>query len=249
MQSRIKNMVLQICSRQFRNYFIYVLSIIVIVSQGSCKKYLDKKPAQNLAVPSTLSDLQAVLDNQDANRAAPQFLELVADNYYITTSSWSNLIDDIRKTYLWAKDAKITVENGTWSEPYQAIYKANFVLEILPDIKFNESERNDYNRIKGTALFVRAFMFHSLAQLYCMPYNFSANSDLGIVLRKTSDVNSPVSRATVQQTYDQIIDDLKTAIELLPVKSLYATRPNKAAAYGLLARTYLSMRKCCFEFE
>jgi tetratricopeptide (TPR) repeat protein len=49
-------------------------------------------------------------------------------------------------------------------------------------------------------------------------------------------------RSTVKETYDQIISDLKTAAELLPDKVLFPTRPNKAAAYGALARTYLSMR-------
>ena len=41
-------------------------------------------------------------------------------------------------------------------------------------------------------------------------------TDLGLVLRMTSDINEPTKRATVQETYYQIIKDLKEAAELLP---------------------------------
>jgi tetratricopeptide (TPR) repeat protein len=60
-------------------------------------------------------------------------------------------------------------------------------------------------------------------------------------LRLSSDINIPSTRSTVQQTYDQVIADLKKAADLLPENSGYATRPNKISAYGALARVYLSM--------
>jgi hypothetical protein len=46
----------------------------------------------------------------------------------------------------------------------------------------------------------------------------------------------------VQQTYDHIINDLKSAAELLPITVIVSTRPSKVAAYGMLARVYLSKR-------
>jgi starch-binding outer membrane protein, SusD/RagB family len=242
MRIEITNKAQSTILRRFVKSCFYALILITVLFQFSCKKYLDKKPSQDLAVPSTLADLQAVLDNQIVNNFGAQFLEVVADNYYVTTATWNNLSEDIRKTYIWDKDARITVENATWSNPYQAVYKSNFVLDLLPNIKFSESERGSYNNIKGFALFNRAFMFHELAQLYCRPYSTTAGSDPGIVLRKTSQIDQPVSRSTVQETYDQIIADLKEAVDLLPVQGQYNTRPNRAAAYGLLARVYLSMR-------
>jgi starch-binding outer membrane protein, SusD/RagB family len=225
-----------------RTWVVWVCWTIIMITQLSCKKYLDKKPSQNLTVPSTLADLQAVLDNQNINHSSSGYLEIVADNYYLTTTSWQGLIQDYRKTYTWDKEAKITVANDGWNTPYQAIYYANFVLDLLPKIKYGEGELTDYNNIKGTALFSRAFMFHELAQLYCKPYSTDAANEPGIVLRMTSEVDAPVFRSTVQQTYDQIINDIKAAIELLPLTSINAMRPGKAAAYGLLGRVYLSMR-------
>jgi hypothetical protein len=225
-----------------RTLVVWVCWAIIMVTQLSCKKYLDKKPAQNLTVPSTLADLQAVLDNQTVNLQSSEYLEIVSDNYYMTTLSWQALHQDYRKTYTWDKDAKITFHNEGWLTPYSAIYYANFVLDLLPKMKYEESEKAVFNSIKGMALFCRAFLFYELAQLYCKPYSTEAANEPGIVLRMTSEVDAPVFRSTVQQTYDQIINDIKAAIDLLPLASLNAMRPSKAAAYGLLSRVYLSMR-------
>jgi hypothetical protein len=222
-------------------YLILVFSTAVVLL-ASCKKYLDQKPRENLAVPQTLTDLQALEDNQMINGSANRWLEFVADNYFLTTSAWNNQPKDAHDNYIWAPDAKIT-ESGavTWTAQYNAIYQANFVLDLLPTITTSESEKDTYNSIKGTALFSRAFMFHQIAQLFCKPYSSSSLNDPGIILRFSTNVKAPVTRSTVKETYDQIINDLKLAVELLPEKALYTTRPNKAAALGLLSRVYLSM--------
>jgi hypothetical protein len=60
-------------------------------------------------------------------------------------------------------------------------------------------------------------------------------------LRLVADINEHISRATVDQTYQQIISDLTYAAQLLPVTPLYKTRPSKPAAYALLARVYQTM--------
>lgn len=207
----------------------------------SCNKYLDKKPQQNIAVPSSLADLQALLDNQSMNSTSPGYLEFIADNYYLSSSSWASAVNEDRNNYVWANEA-LTPDFSTWTPSYETIYRSNFVLDFLPKISVNESDYNVYKSIKGSAFFYRAFQFHQLAQLFCKPYTSSADSDLGIVLRLTSAVGDASVRSSVQQTYDQIISDLKMAVELLPEKSLFSTRPNKAAAFGMLARVYLSMR-------
>src|SRR5690606_24507533 len=56
-------------------------------------------------------------------------------------------------------------------------------------------------------------------------------------------INTINTRSTVEETYNQIINDLTFAVDLL--KEVPTTRysPSKPAALGLLARIYLSMRK------
>ncbi|OQP55888.1 hypothetical protein A4H97_20060 [Niastella yeongjuensis] len=215
---------------------------MVLAMNSSCKKYLNEKPKQNLATPSTLSDLQALLDNGYSNGNSTCYSEFLADNYYLTASAWSGATIDDRLNYTWDKDAKLISRSSIWNAPYSAIYNANLVLDYLPNIKISASDSTSYKNIKGTALFCRAFMFYQLAQLFCKPFTSSAATDLGIVLRTTAAVEAASTRSTVQQTYDQIINDLTIASVFLPATTLFSTQPNNAAACGLLARVYLSMR-------
>lgn len=220
-------------------YKTSIALLLIVLLQVSCKKYLDKKPLPNLFVATTLNDLQALLDNRNVMNLSLQLSELVSDNYYATSADYSSNSIDIRRNYIWDKDAFYPTD---WNTPYRSIYYANDVLEQLPKIKIQEQDKELYNDIKGSALFYRAFQFQQLAQVYCKPYSPSANTDLGIPLRLTASITEPSARSTVQQTYDQIINDLKEAAGLLPKTTSYPTRPTKAAAYGALARTYLSMR-------
>jgi starch-binding outer membrane protein, SusD/RagB family len=91
-------------------------------------------------------------------------------------------------------------------------------------------------------LFYRAKNFYDILQEYAPVYDSSkAATDLGIPLRLTSDINIVSKRATVKDSYNQVIADLTAAIPLLPVTPLYKTRPSKPAAYALMARMYLSV--------
>lgn len=222
--------------------FWIVYSVCMI--NTSCRKQLDVKPLKRDLVPTTLNDLQALLDNQQANNNSPGLLELVADNYYVNSADWqtyASFLGDECQHYIWQSDA--VPHNSSWAGPYQRpVFTANLVLDQLPLINLNSGEVERYNNIKGTCLFFRAYAFHQLAQLYCNPYSSSAESDPGIVLRLNSNIIEQSVRATVKQTYDQVINDLTEAINLLPAVSSYPTRPNKTAAYAALSRVYLSMR-------
>lgn len=85
-------------------------------------------------------------------------------------------------------------------------------------------------------------MFYELAAVFCKQYDINtATNDPGICIRTKSDVHHLEPRSSVAQTYNLIINDLKVAASLLPVIAVYKTRPCKAAAFALLARTYLQM--------
>ncbi|HEX2629101.1 MAG TPA: RagB/SusD family nutrient uptake outer membrane protein, partial [Chitinophagaceae bacterium] len=226
-----------------RSYHLYITAIIAGLGLllVSCKKFLDEKPLQSTVVPSNLRDLQAILDNYtQMNQKGPQLLEALTDNYFITTATYNSRSVNDRMNYIWDKDA---TEYNNWYTPYTGpIYYANVVLDQLSEINYNAgTEQAAYNNVKGSALFFRAFYHYAIAQCYCRPYSTTAATDNGIVLRLTSNINVPSARSTVQQTYEQIIADLKDAARLLPDTALYPTRPAKPAAYGALARTYLAM--------
>jgi starch-binding outer membrane protein, SusD/RagB family len=222
--------------------------LFFLFSASSCRKFLDEKENKAKVIPQSLEDVQALLDNYTLMNFRYAFTGLparVGDEYYLLSSYWASLsnIDD-RLNYVWDRNA---TSKNEYDGLYQPVYYANNALDILSSLNMNKNNSSEYNNIRGQALFHRSFAFYHLAQLYCKPYDLStASNEPGIALRLKPDIEEKSIRSTVQQTYDRIITDLKEAASLLPSVpyslSYWIMRPGKAAAYGALARTYLSMR-------
>jgi len=224
------------------NVAILILTVI-FVQLFSCKKYLDEKPDKGIVVPRTLTDLQALLDNSTQMNvvATPNFGESSADDYFLTPNSYNSFPSDYKNIYTW-KRGDYFFQND-WSFAYTAIYNSNYCLEILRTIPVTSANQTQWNNVKGSALFYRSYYFLNLMWVYAKAFDeSSANSDLGIVLRLASDFNIPSVRSSVKDCYQRIIQDGIDAISYLPDYSIHVMRPSKVAAYGLLARAYLSMR-------
>ncbi len=221
----------------------YLILLILSIQLFSCRKWLDVKSNIADITPASLDDYQAIMDNDQAlNDGSPGLALSSCDNYYVTYSVWQARSATDRNCYTWVPDIYEGASPQDWSKPYKAIECTNIALEGIQNIAITPANQVQWNNVKGSALFVRSMMFFNLAQTFAPPYNAAtANTDLGIPLRFTSDVNQVSVRASVEATYQQIITDLKEAENLLPVFPAYQTRPSKPAVYGLLAKVYLNM--------
>ncbi|WP_293942166.1 MULTISPECIES: RagB/SusD family nutrient uptake outer membrane protein [unclassified Sphingobacterium] len=121
-----------------------------------------------------------------------------------------------------------------WSNCYQLIKNANNAVSGLEASNTLTPAVKD--QLLGEAKFFRAYAYFYLANLY---------GDVPLQLRDDLHAfeDATLSRAPVQQVYDQIIADLKDA-ESKMATTYDATasprgRANKAAASALLARVYL----------
>jgi tetratricopeptide (TPR) repeat protein len=225
-----------------------ILYIILILAFASCKKqdeWLNAKSNKSDIVPSTLEDFQAILDNNTImNTNYPAMGIIGSDNSYVTdlTATTAGAIYE-RNAYKWAADVyEGDLSSSDWGSAYKVIEYANIVLDGLQKINSDTQNQAQYNNVKGSAIFYRAIAFYQLVQIYAKPYNaVSANTDLGIPLRLSSDVNVVVQRSTLEETYQQIISDLISAENLLEISPIYKTRPSKTAAQLMLAKTYLLM--------
>ncbi|MFC3198228.1 RagB/SusD family nutrient uptake outer membrane protein [Parapedobacter deserti] len=218
--------------------------IVAAMCFCGCEKYLDIRSSKSTVIPSSLDDLQALLDATPHINLGfyPALLEIATDDYFVPHNIYNLVTAFEQESYIWKPEPLYLQQdvNGEWTNPFRNVSIANTVLDRLPMIDGNTSTRGQH--IKGTALFFRGFSYFLLAQVYCAPYNTQGNnSGLGLPLRLTPDFNEPSVRSSVQGTYDQIISDLNSAADLLPVTVEFPTRPNKAAAYAALARAYLAM--------
>jgi len=229
-----------------------VLSVLVMVT-GACKKsdFLDKKPDSKLVVPKTLKDFQAILDNDSEMNGIPYGEGLVphlgetgADNYFLLDQTYNSSINNplYRSYYLWAKDVNTSDPVPDWNRPYQCVFYANVVLDGLKTLEAGEQKTAAFSTVKGSALFYRAHALYQLAQVFAPPYQESTASSVpGIPLRLNADVGERITRPTLKASYDQILNDLLSAKNLLGTDNSIKERPSRQAAFGLLARTYLAM--------
>ncbi|NNU34424.1 RagB/SusD family nutrient uptake outer membrane protein [Mucilaginibacter sp. S1162] len=225
---------------QHTRYRLTLGLLLMVLALPACKKYTDAKPDQKITTPSTIDDPEGMLDNYSVlNAQYPSASEVSADNYYLADADYSSLVERQRNFYLWQKTDDI---GGDYTAPYNSIFYANIMLETLG--KLSGSDPVKMNEIKGSALFLRGSYHYALAQLFAVPYDEqTAVTDLGIALRLRSDIADLPVRSTIAATYTAIITDLKAAVPLLPASPLLKYRPSKPAAYAMLARVYLSMRK------
>jgi len=223
--------------------FLTIYLALFVTFHTSCNKYLDIQANKNQVVPEDLTDLQQILDgSQNINFNFCSIGEVSADNYFLKQKVFDGLNEVGRKFYTW--ENPVYNFNNDWAKAYITVYNCNLVLDKIKEIKRVEANKNDWDNVKGSALYYRASQYLSLVWTYSKAYQDDTSAkDLGIVLRSTSDFNVKSERATVLKTYRVIVDDLLAAADILPDKAIHVMRPSKITAYAGLARAYHSMAK------
>ncbi|ALL05757.1 hypothetical protein AQ505_09790 [Pedobacter sp. PACM 27299] len=226
-------------------WFIFTLSVV------SCKKdFLNKKPSTGIVQPVTLDDMVGIMDNGLFFFCSPSLSIASSDEYqYKDYNTYKALPDEVgRNTYIWALDLYGSQSDmRDWSAPYEAIFYANSAIVGLEKIPLNQSNAELYKFTKGWAHFNRAYSFYALASNFCKSYDSrTASSDLGLPLKISPDIDVIMQRSTIKETYEQILQDLSIASELLEGKRLPTekkNRPSLTAVYAFQARMYLNMRE------
>lgn len=127
-----------------------------------------------------------------------------------------------------------------WDYSYKAIAQASNAMKFL-----KEGESVEVDNQIGECYYIRGLMYFYLVRAYGRPYYQSPETNLGVPIvngtpeNPLGELNFP-DRATVKETYEQIIADLTKAESLLTLKkgNIYAT---KEAAQAILSRVYLYM--------
>ncbi len=225
-------------------YFWLLPLTISLPFFGCMKAFLDEKRDKSQVVPSTLDDVVAMLDNSSLNAYSSHLLgEIGSDDYYVLPDRWRSLASPVEKNgYIWEEDVFQGEPSVDWNRGFEKVMLANLAIEIVEEIAESEGNKRSRDEAMGMALFVRGTNYFNLAQLFCAQYDAVTSVDeLGLPIRLRSNVNAKIKRSTLAVTYGQLLDDLTQAAKLLPERGSVATRPSKAAAFGMLAKAYLQM--------
>ena len=124
-------------------------------------------------------------------------------------------------------------DNSPWKSYYNGLFRCNFALEAISAMDDALFTGDNKNWFLGQAHFMRAFYLWQLAERY----------ETFPLTLKTEVENMP--KASVDEIYQAIADDLQQAIQLIPGKYGYsrdnnlAGRATKYAAEALMGRVWL----------
>jgi starch-binding outer membrane protein, SusD/RagB family len=220
-----------------------------LMLMASCKKQLKEKPFSFLTpdnyytnatdAQTALNGILNTLQQQPSyQRTVWLISELSADNLVGTTTVERS---DLNK-FTW------TPANGEilnwWQTSYQAISRANDVIQYVPAINMDVALRN---HIVGDARFLRALCYFDLVRNW---------GDVPLLLRpimSSTDTLLFPSRASAADVYKAIIDDLKFAeancfAESKITKSYASLKgvPSSGSATTLLGKVYLQRASTTF---
>lgn len=215
--------------------------LLISLSFNACDDFVD------IEIPSSQLTGAVVFDDRNtANAALADIYSKLRDNGILTGSSigasvnlgiytdeliyYGMLNESISHIFDNVLLANNAIARQYWNDSYHQIYCANAVIEgCQSSTKLSEEDKMQFI---GEATFIRALVHFYLVNLYgSVPFITTTNYEQ----------NRLASRTLEAQVYENIVNDLNYAIELLPQNYLSQdrVRPNKAVAEALLARVYL----------
>jgi len=215
---------------------IKLLLLLSAVGVTACSSVLDVPPTSSVPSETAIADAVGARAALAGAYAGLQSTRL----YGHTIVDWTDLLSDNLRfvgtfdNYADADANQLRADNssvaGIWNGAYDAINRANELIEKVPNVTdFNAGEQDE---ILGEAHFLRALHYHNLAKLWG-----------GVPLRlepvKTAAEAANITRATSAQVYTQILADLTLAETEITAGRSQTRQASLGAARALEARVRL----------
>lgn len=126
-----------------------------------------------------------------------------------------------------------------WDYGYKGIAQASNIINMI-----EEGKSAEMDNALGECYYVRGMLYFYFVRAYGRPYYQAPDKNLGVPIVNGTPENVTdmafEDRATVAETYQQVINDLKKAESLMTLDK-GPTYASKAAAQAMLSRVYLYM--------
>jgi len=195
-----------------KRFKILVCSLALVTAFVSCDSFLSETP-DNRTQLNTTKKIKDLLVYAYPSYHSASFLEAMSDN----VGDSENPTGGTRENdayYLWQDSDDVSADSPSayWDGCYSAIAQANEALEAIEGF----SETNETRAIKAEAYLTRAYAHFMLVNIFAKHYNpATAASDLGVpyVTAPERELIKKYKRATVQEVYDLIEQDLLAGLE------------------------------------
>lgn len=212
-----------------------IVALVVALTATSC---LDKEPGS--AIPTD----EAMQSFNDAEQTVTGIYALMKSS--ALWSGYLTLLPDVQTDLVYAVEGYSNAMGQFWQwnirpttseveSVYAALYgiiaNCNLYLERIDSVMSKQTDDDSITTLEqytGEVYAIRALCYSELLKLYCKAYNpATAESDLGVVLRKSFSKPEPARRASMKESYDFVVKDLQQAEEILArIEELYSKQGN-----------------------
>lgn len=235
-----------------KNIFQYnklLLILLFTIALTSCKKdFLEITPKGKLIAQTTDDYYKLLNDNNFLtilfSYGGGSSQVILGDEVASVEPYFNGSALNVQRLFRW--DAVIYEPDEDADEmavPMKNIYAYNKIINEVGAATEGSEEKKQ--SILAEALAGRAWTYFLLINYFGLPYNeVTSAKDPGFPIITKADVTeTQFTRASVNDVYDFIVEDLTTAIANLPIHTPHRIRMSKTAAEGLLGKVYMFMGK------
>ena len=244
-----------------KKFVTYILLATMLLVPVSClDKFPENAVPENSAITTVDEADQAVVGIYSSFLSGALYsgyLTLLPDiqcDMVYAVNGYTNTFGDIWRWEILATNPQIEAVYGSL---YSLIGNCNFLLDNAAKLKPTLTSDTELDRLElycGEAYFARALAYSELIKLYCVDYKSdeAAQNELGVVLKTKYYENQPIKRASLYDSYQQVLSDLDKAAEYLKLDDDYdpavdgylynSVYFNEYTVYALRARVALYMR-------
>ena len=242
---------------------LYTFLLALALSVSSC---LDKYPENAILADDAITTIdeadQAVIGIYSSFLSGALYsgyLTLLPDiqtDLVYAVNGYTNTYGDIwRWNDILATNSQI---ESVYAALYTVIGRCNFLLDNAENMRKKMTDDDALDRLDvycGEAYFARALAYSELIKQFCKAYESDADAqnELGVVLRTHYYSDEPIKRASLYDSYQQVLSDLEHAEKALALGDDYdiavdgymynSTYFNEYTVCALRARIALYMKK------
>jgi hypothetical protein len=227
--------------------FLVALAAVGLLGLTACDQTIDKQPEQSIPIDQIFQDVSGA---QSALTGAYDGLQsdgvyggfpVMAGDFTADVASFSGSFTTWQQAQAFNVSSTHGPTENIWQDHYNVINRVNLIIDNAPNVE--GITQDEVDNLVGQAKFIRALAYFNLVRWFAQPYEPGVTNDQpGVILQTTGvastdpEFNKP--RATVEEIYTQIRNDLTDAISRLEVVGA-RKRAGQGVANALLAKVSL----------
>lgn len=229
--------------KKIYRYTLTALLGMAILTVTSCKKSFLEVVPKGRQVATTVQDYAQLLNYVtvvNLQGANPQLV--MGDDVAAIEPFFGSAPLRYQRLFRWEPTVYLPSEDAPeMSQTMTNIYLFNKVINEVPDA--TDGTAQEKLAVAAQARTLRAHIFFLMVNYYGKPYNTTTSAtDPGFPLVTEADVaQTGFTRASVQEVYNFIVNELVTAIPNLPTVISHREKMSRAAAEAILGRVYVFM--------